>query len=250
MTRTLAQVIAVERRLRQQDNDKGREIRTSLSETRVSGVLTEYKPDAEEDTLPASERGTIQYQVVQARVEEGLQLARKYSELAIDAVATKDSTNCEAKAGVIVDGTELISAAPVSHLLWLENYLQEWRAFLAGLPVLTSTKSWKLDTEDGLHKAAPEIVPRTSKRPVPLVLHPGTDKHPPQVTTYQEDVKIGRKFTTAHSGAIPESRKRELLERCDKLIMAVRDATARANQTPVTEIEGEGAKLLGYILGQ
>lgn len=249
MARTLAQVIAVERRLRQQDNDKGKEIRTSLSETRVSGMLTEYKPDVEdESTLPASERGTIKYDIVQARVEDGLQLARKYSELAIDAVATKDLANCSALADIVVEGTVLVPSAPVSHLLWLENYLQEWRKFLAELPVISPTKAWTL--EDGLYKAAPEIVPRTSKRPVPLVLHPGTDKHPPQVTTYQEDVKIGRVIRTAHSGAIQESRKRELLERCDKLIMAVRDATARANQTPVTEIEGEGAKLLGYILGQ
>lgn len=246
--KTLGQVIAVERTLRRQDNDEGSKIKKSLTEARTLGGVEEYFPDNED--APVSERTAPKIQVVQARVEDGLKLARKYSEPAMDIVATKDRTNTTAEADLIVDGTILVPRVPVSHLLWLEGYLTEWRGFLAMLPTLSSMRTWERDESDGLFKALVDERARTSKETIPLVLHPGTEKHPPQTTTIQKDVRTGRIVVRAHSGAIRETRKRELLDRTDKVIVAVKDAIARANRTPATEVKGEGSAILGYILGE
>jgi hypothetical protein len=250
VARTLAQVIGVERKTRQADNDAGKQARKNLTEARVTGQLVEYKPDVADEELPPSARSTSQYQIVQSKVTEELDTARRYSEEAINVVATKDATNMFASADIIVDGTVLQAGVGISHLLWLEGYLTEWRGFIAGLPTLSSTRRWTpVSTEQGLWVADPEEVPKTSKETVPLILHPGNDKHPPQVTTIQKDVRTGRTVKTAHSGAIPGQRKQELLDNCDKLIRAVRDAIARANLTTATEVTGEGAAIMDYLLG-
>ena len=73
-----------------------------------------------------------------------------------------------------------------------------------------------------------------------------TGKHPPQVQAIEKRIQVGHYTTTSLSGAIKESRKRELLERSDTLINAVKDAIARANQTPATEIT-EGETLFGFL---
>jgi hypothetical protein len=250
MPRTLAQVVAVERKTRQQDNDAGKAARKNLVEGRVLGALTEYKPDVADTELPPSAQSSSRYEVVQSRVTEELAIARRYAEEAINVVATKDATNMSAQADIVLpDGTVVQPKVGISHLLWLEDYLAEWRGFLAGLPVLSSARRWSpVGTEEGLWAADPESVPKTSKETVPLILHPGNDKHAPQVTTTQKDVRTGLTIKTVHSGAIPGQRKQEMLDRCDALIRAVRDAIARANQAVAAEVTDEGAAVMGYIL--
>lgn len=250
MSRTLGQVIAVERKLRQADNDAGKQGRKDLAEAKVIGLLSEYKPDVEDETLlPPSARSASQYQVVQAKVTDVLTTTRRYAVDAINAVATKDATNMEAKADLVVDNQIMQVDVGISHLLWLEKYLIEWHGALAALPVLSPTKKWnRVDTEDGLWAADPEEVARTTKETVPLVLHPGNDKHPPQVTTVQKDIRTGIVRKTVFSGAIPAPRKQQLLDNCDVLIRAVRDAIARANQTVAVEIDSEGDAIMNRLL--
>ncbi len=251
MARTLAQVVATGRRLRQQDNDRGTEARKRLASDRITGLLTQYIPDVPDDQIEAaSEKSSTEFKEVKSFVMQELALMRGYAETAVNAVATQDATNMAAKADLIVDGETLQAGAGISHLLWLEKYLNEWRGYLAALPVLPSAKDWTPDTANpDLWKSAPETQPKTRKKTVALVLHPGTDKHPPQAVPNVEDVRIGRTVKTSHSGAITEERRRQLTDRCDKLILATRDAIARANQTPAVEVDGEGAAIMGYILG-
>lgn len=250
MTRTLAQVISADRRLRQADNDRGKEARQRLSQDRITGLLTEYVPDVPDDQLPPSEQSTTDYKEVKSFVMQEMALARAYSEAAMNAVATKDATNMVAKADLVVGTETLIPDVGISHLLWLEGYLNEWRGFLAALPTLPATKDWKRDEANpDLWKSAPDTQPKTRKKTVALVLHPGTDKHPPQAVPNIEDVRTGRTVKTAHSGAITEERRRQLVDRCDTLIVATRDAIARANQTTAVEVTGEGSAIMGYILG-
>lgn len=245
--KTLGQVIAVERTLRQRDNDEGARIKRDLAKEPLTlGQVKEYTPD--DDNAPASDRVPTAYQEVQHRVEDDLQRAMQYAIPAIDAAATKDTTNTQAKATVFVDGQPLLEYVPISHLLWLEHYLAEWRTFLATLPVLTATKAWEYDEGARLHRARTEITARNLKTTEPLVLHPGNDKHAPQVTTVNKETHVGTYTTTILSGAIPESRKRLLIDRCSALEVAVKDAVARANRTPVTEVS-EGEAILGFILG-
>jgi hypothetical protein len=251
VARTLAQVIATERRLRQADNDQGAGARSRLSQDRISGLLTQYIPDVPDDQIEAaSERSSTEYKQVRSFVMREMDLARGYSETAMNVVATKDATNMLAKASLIVGGETLLADVGISHLLWLEGYLNEWRGYLAALPVLPATKDWKQDEANAdLWKAAPDTQPKTRKKTVALVLHPGTEKHPPQAVPNIEDVRIGRTVKTAYSGAITEERRRQLTDRCDTLILATRDAISRADQTPAVEVTDEGSAILGYILG-
>lgn len=249
--RTLGQVIAVERTLRKEDNDNGAAVLHGLTEARTLGGVKEFFWDQEnpsaEDIAKMTAFTTPQHQRVQAKVEDGLREMRRYSEAAMDIVATKDRTNTTAVADIIIGDTLLLAKVPVSHLLWLENYITEWRAGLAKLPVVSPLYTWNED--DDLLKADGGEVPRTSKEIVPLVLHPGTDKHAPQATTVTRDLRIGRVVSTLHSGAIRSTRKRDLLDRCDMMLVAIKDAIARANRTIAIEVHGEGKAILDFILG-
>jgi hypothetical protein len=251
VAKTLAQLIAVERKTRQQDNDAGKEARKRLTQERVTGLLTEYKPDLDDEALPNSMKSTSTHQPVQSKVTDELAVTRQYAEAAINIVASKDATNMDAEADIVLpDGTVLMPMVGISHLLWLENYFTEWRGFLASLPVLSSAKEWKKhSSEAGIWVSDTEKTPKTVKETEALVLHPGNDRHPPQVTTVQKDNRIGLTHKTVHSGAIKDYRRRELLDRCDTLIKAIREAIAKANQTPATEVTDEGAALMGYLLG-
>jgi hypothetical protein len=245
--KTLGQVIAVERTLRQRDNDMGSQIKKELAkEPNTLGQVKTYTPD--DDNAPQADRLPTQYVEVQHRVDDDLRLAVQYAVPAIDVAATKDRTNTRADADVILDGEVLIPKVPISHLLWLEHYLAEWRGFLAALPVLTATRSWTYDEGARVHRARPEITARNLKDTVPLVLHEGNERHAPQVTTKNKETHVGTYETTVLSGAIPESRKRQLIDRCNLLEVAVKDAVARANRTPVTEVH-EGQTIMEYILG-
>lgn len=245
--KTLGQVIAVERTLRQRDNEEGSRIKRELTrEPMTLGQVKTYTPD--DDNAPASDRLPTQYVEVQHRVTDDLLLAMQYAVPAIDAAATKDRTNTVAEADVMIDGVMLLPKVPISHLLWLEHYLAEWRGFLSTLPTLTATRSWTYDEGARLHRARPEITARNLKTVEPLVLHPPTDKHPAQTTTVNRETHVGTYETTVLSGAITDDRKRQLIDRCSELEVAVKDAVARANRTPVTEVH-EGATILEYILG-
>lgn len=251
MTRTLAQVVSADRRLRQQDNDRGKEARQRLASDRITGLLSEYIPDIPDEQIEAaSERSSSELKQVKSFVMRELELTRGYAETAMNAVATKDATNMVAKANLVVGGDTLLEDVGISHLLWLEGYLNEWRGYLAALPVLSPAKDWTRDTANrDLWKSAPETVIATRKKTVALLLHPGNDKFPPNAVPNVEDVRIGRKVKTAHSGAITEEERRGLTDRCDALIVATRDAISRANQTEAVEVTNEGAAILGYILG-
>lgn len=251
VAKTLAQIVATERKTRQQDNDAGKAARQRLTQDRVTGLLTEYKPDLDDEALPKSMQSTSTQQPVQSTVTGELAAARKYAEAALNIVASKDATNMDAEADIVLpDGSVLMPMVGISHLLWLEKYITEWRGFIAGLPVLSSAKRWERHTsEAGIWVSETETVPKTVKETEALVLHPGTDKHPPQVTTVQKDNRIGLTHKTVHSGAIPASRRQEMLDRCDTLVKAVREAIAAANQTPAVEVTDEGAAIMGYILG-
>ncbi len=246
MARTLAQLIMTERTVRKIDNDRGSEIRNALAkETSTLGQVKQYKPDNEPQN--PNEIVPPVVTVVQHRVEDDLDTAMRYAVAAMDATATKDTANCHAAADLVVDDTVLVPKVPISHLLWLEGYLQEWQAFLAMLPVLSPAREWTYDANARHHRSVPEEQVKTSKETVPLVLHPGNDKHPPQAERLIQDVRIGKTVTTVLSGAISAQRKTELLDRMSAVLLGVKDAIARANRTEVAEV-AEGQAILGYIL--
>ena len=252
-TRTLAQVAGTMTGVRQKDNDFGAEMRKELlKEALTTGHNKVYTPDADDSEEGArsilTARQPNSYKAVTLTVPAALREMTQYAIPAMDAVATADATNQHANADVILpDGTVLLNNVPVSHLLWLGGtYLPEVRKSIALLPTLDPTKNWTL-RDGGIYES--DVVTQGSfvKDVVPLVLHPGNDKHPPQVQPIEKQVHVGEYANTSLSGAIYASRKKELLDRFDMVISAIRDAAARANHTPAVEVR-EGEELLKFLL--
>lgn len=244
MSRTLAHVVMNERAIRQRDNAEGSAIKNMLAKEALTlGSVKTYRPkDDDGEQLPT------EHEVVQRKVEDDLLTAARYSVAAMDIVATKDMTNTTAYADIVVNGTVMVAKVPIGHLLWLEDYLTEWRGFLAVLPVLNPTKKWTFNPDDGIWRSDPEERDRNLKRPRALVLHEGTDRHAPQATTYIEETPVGRYSTVMLSGAISEARKRELLDKVDAVRLAVKSAIAEANKTTAIEVT-EGQVIMDFILG-
>lgn len=251
-TRTLAQVVGVETAARQKDNETGIDFQKRLkSEPLTTGHNHVYHPlqDPEQEGV----RGTLtapqpdSYKPVALTAEKALKEMLRQAIPAIDAVATKDTTNQGANADVIVNGEVLLPKVPVSHLLWLEKYLGEWRKkSIAILPVLDPTKDWNLK-DNGIYESVPADTLIFTREVVPLILHPGNDKHAPQVQAIDKQVHVGHYTKSSLSGAVYESRKQLLLDRFDLVINAVKDAIARANQTLAVEVN-EGGILMSFLL--
>lgn len=246
--RTVSQVVAVHRHFRQRDNDEGKVLKREVQkEQLLYGFSKIYFPLDPE--TPIEERVPDQGTEVRLRIRKALEQVRKYSVPAINITATNDRSNCVAGADIWVDSMPLARDVPISHLLWLEDYLTELRSFLMVLPVLKPEKRWiEASGRPGLYVTQePEIEPRKLKAEAPLVLHQGTDKHPPQVKTIIKETPVGRYETTYFSGAITEERKQELLDRMHTLQAAVKDARERANRTETVEETEEGDAIFDYL---
>jgi len=89
---------------------------------------------------------------------------------------------------------------------------------------------------------------RTEKRTEPVVLAPATDKHPVQVKEVTKDVNIGKYIESVWSGMISPAEKSDLLSRIDALLITVKQARQRANNTDIVNIH-IGQVFADYIMG-
>jgi hypothetical protein len=182
----------------------------------LSGLSRTYqKKDDDGDDLPSESTQ------VQVKVDE--------------VTFTKETANASAKADVKVDGNTLLADVPVTYLLFLEKQLVHLATFVSKLPVLDPAVRWTLDTNDGVYKSEPVRTVKTKKVPRNWVKAEATDKHPAQVEVYHEDVVVGTWTKQDFSGAIPATRKQELLERVEKLQAAVKFAREEANSVEVSD---------------
>ncbi|MFI7608744.1 hypothetical protein ACIBTV_26940 [Micromonospora sp. NPDC049366] len=209
----------------------------------LSGIHRRYAPfsDDERDQLP-EESTRVQINVARVVEDAAGALGRLF-----DLQLTQDASNAVAKADVIVDGQTLIEAAPVTYLLFLEKQLTHWRSFVDKLPTLDPAEEWTLDPERGCFRSAPARTQKMKKVMRNHVLAEATDRHPAQVQPYSEDVPIGTWTTTKLSGAMPAERVKQLRQRVDQLIEAVKVAREQANAAAAVEREA-GQAVFGYLL--
>ena len=95
-------------------------------------------------------------------------------------------------------------------LVQIENQLEILRSKVYdAIPTLDPTKQWDADKAAGEGKYKTGVTTRQSTKKIakPLVLHPGTDKHPPQVQLITEDVQVGTWKHTFYSGMISPAEK-------------------------------------------
>lgn len=163
-----------------------------------------------------------------------------------DVMSTRDRSNMDASADIVVGGETLAENVPLSTLLSLEKQLADLRTVFTGMPVLDPAKPWTFDEAQGFAKTPETRKARTRKIVKGAVLHEGTEKHAPQVQAYHDDEIIGHTVTVEFSGAISPQDKEDLIDRTNALIDAVKAARTVANQTEVTDFRPAN-RLLGYI---
>jgi hypothetical protein len=238
----LNQIIAVEKGVKSRSFSELTEAHHALQKSALlSGIARTYQPkDEEGEQLPPESTR------VQVKADEVIRHTVGILTRLFDVTATKDWTNCEAKADVVVDGEALLRDVPVSYLLFLEKQLVDLHTFVKKLPVLDAADSWTYDASADCYATDPVQTVRTKKIPRNHVKAEATEKHPAQVDVYYEDVTVGYWRTVKFSGALPAKRINELLERVEKVQQAVKFAREEANGVEVTD-QHTGEKVLGYI---
>jgi hypothetical protein len=116
------------------------------------------------------------------------------------------------------------------------------------MPTQDASKKWTEapNLGKGVYEAEPSYTTKTEKQMQPVVLAPATDKHPAQVKESSKDVVVGTFCTTLRSGEVTAAQKAEVLERIDDLLVEIKSARMRANETEV--VPGTIAETLVGVL--
>ena len=141
----------------------------------MNGFHKSYQSrDEEGETYPS------EAQKVQHNAHEVLErIASSLSEL-FDITATKDWTNCVARADVLVDGRALVKDVPATYLLFLEKQLLDLHTFVSKMTELDPGSDWAIDPGTGLYKTDTTMTQRTKKLQRPITLYEATKEHPAQ----------------------------------------------------------------------
>ena len=238
----LNQIIAVEKGVKSRSLQELTEAHHMVQKPALlSGIARTYQPkDEEGEQLPPESTK------VQVRTEETLRDVAATLTRLFDVTATKDATNCVAKADVVIDDQTLLADVPVSYLLFLEKQLTDLHTFVKKLPMLDAAEAWAFNDSADCWSTEPVRTLRTKKVPRNHVKSEATEKHPAQVEVYYEDITIGYWTTVRFSGALPAKRVSELLERVEKLQNAVKFAREEANGTAAVD-QKVGDKVFGFL---
>jgi hypothetical protein len=240
----LNQIIAIEKGIKSRSVQELAAAQQALQKPALlAGIARTYRPkDEEGEQLPPESNK------VQVKAEEVLRQTVEILTKLFDVTATKDWTNCRARADVVVDGQTLLTQVPVSYLLFLEKQLTDLQTFIKKLPVLDPAETWAFDSSADCWATEPVQTVRTKKIPRNHVKAEATEHHPAQVEVYYEDVTVGYWRTLKFSGALPASRINELLGRMERLQQAIKFAREEANSTE-TEEQRVAQRVFQYLLG-
>lgn len=146
----------------------------------------------------------------------------------------KNSTNRTATGSVNWRGAVLLPDLPVDELLGLEARLMRLRMLFAEIPTLDATKHWAEAGSLGNYiweVVHPDEAVKTEKVMVPVVMSPATERHPAQVQAVNKDNVVGKYTTVRRSGAATALQKAEAIKVIDELMIEVKQARMRANET-------------------
>lgn len=149
----------------------------------------------------------------------------------------KNATNRVATGTVMWRGKPLLQDMPVDQLLGLEARIGKIRQLYAAMPTLDATKHWKESAAGNRvwQVEFPEETTKTAKVVTPIVLSPATDKHPAQVQAVTSDVIVGKVTNIRRSGAATAIQKAEAIKQIDELLVEIKQARMRANETEVVK---------------
>jgi hypothetical protein len=238
----LNQIIAIEKTVKGQGVASLTKAYHELqTQSLLSGISRTYSPkDDDGDRLPPESTR------VQVRTDDVISLVVKDLTRMFDVVATKETTNTVARADIVVDGVALLTAVPVTVLLFLEKQLADLRTFVRKLPVLDPAEHWSYSQSADCFATDARETTKTKKVPRNHVKAMATDKHAAQVEMWYEDIVAGTWTTVNFSGAVQASRVAELVTRVDTLARAVKVAREVANGAEAIE-NNIGGTVFGYL---
>ena len=256
MSTSLAQLLAIEKGIRQTDNTVSSELYKGLQRAaQFQGETRTYRVLTDDGTgKPASVPQPDARTQITADANDYISQFRAVRERVIDVTYTKDLSNRDATADLVVDGTPIATGLPSVTLLALEKTADDIVAFFSALPVLDPAEEWVDDPNSGVQRSkVPSKTIRTSKETVPLILwqpdDPATSKHGPVTDKVIKDVPVGEWTITKFSSALPAARKRQLVQRAMKFREAVKLAREEANRATVTDAKA-GKALFDYLLAE
>lgn len=209
----------------------------------LGGLVKKYTPRDED-----GEKFPTESKKVQVKAEEVIKKVSAALIELFDITATKDVTNCVARADIIVDGKPLLTGVPATHLLFIEKKLVDLAQFVKKLPVLDQSEDWHFDTNQGLYATSPVTTVKGRKITRWDTVVQATKEFPAQVKEVSIDVIAGSWETVKFSGALPQDRVDAMSERIEKLTRATKYAREAANSVEAVELRS-GAAVLGYIFG-
>jgi hypothetical protein len=240
----LNQILAIEKGIKTRVYAEFTELHQATQKAPLmNGFHKSYQPrDEDGETYPS------EAQKVQHNASEVLErVAKSLAEL-FDITATKDWTNCNARADVVVDGQALLKDVPATYLLFLEKQLSDLHTFVGKMTELDPGSDWSVDPGTGLYKTDTTLTQRTRKVQRPITLYEATKEHPAQTQLITEDVIAGTWMTIKYSGAMPAPRKKQLLARIEKLSNAVKFAREQANAAEATD-KKLGKEVFDFLFG-
>lgn len=244
MTARLNQILAIEKGTKTRTQRDLTDAHHALQkQALLTGIARSYQPDADD-----GERFPPEATRVQVRARELINRTQDVLTELFDITATKDETNCSARADVVVDGRKILTNVPVTTLLFLEKQLVDIHTFVKKLPVLDPAETWHFDASQDCFATDAVQTVKTKKVMRNHVRAEATEKHPAQVDTYSEDVRVGTWKTTKFSGALPQKEVNELLARVEQLQKAVKFAREEANGVEAKS-RTIGKEVFGFLFG-
>jgi hypothetical protein len=241
----LNQIIAIEKGVKSQSLRELTDAHQLLQKpAMLSGISRTYRPKDEEGEQFPPESTKVQVKAEQV-IEQTVEILTKL----FDVTATKDWSNGQALADVVVDGKTLLSQVPITYLLFLEKQLVDMHTFIKKLPILDAAETWAFDASADAWATEPVQTVKTKKIPRNHVKAEATEHHPAQVEVYYEDVVVGTWRTVKFSGSMPAQRVNELLDRVERLQEAVKFAREEANSLEV-EDQKIGAKVFDFLFAK
>jgi hypothetical protein len=163
----------------------------------------------------------------------------------------KNAANRVATGTVMWQGAALLTDMPVDELLGLEARLVKVRELYEAMPTLGGAKKWEPAPGMGAHlwqTVHPDVTTKTDKTVYGVELAKATAVHPAQVQAVTKDLVVGSFTTTHRSGACTTEQKAHALAMVDRLLVEVKQARMRANQTEVPDVGAEIDKLRALLL--
>lgn len=192
-----------------------------------------------------------EHQAMEITVGQALSHFKAFQINYLNTLASRETSNQGARANVVVDGNVLISDAPVSFLIKLEEYFKSMKKVYESIPTLSQSTHWQKDESKGegiWTTKYDEIRSKKEKIMKTIPLFAGDEHHPPQFQREPEEEVVGKYTLRTWSGMIPQFEKDKMIQRCEKVIRAVKRAREEANSIDAKELKGTDA-LFSYIHG-